>query len=79
MGTAINLSLSPKPVVVALLDRAELKFRDAFASLSAEALRQNNQSFLALAQTKLGEFQLSASSDLEEAAEGGGRPGPAHP
>jgi hypothetical protein len=31
--------------------------RDTFASLSAEALRQNNQSFLALAQTKLGEFQ----------------------
>lgn len=50
----------------ALLDRAELKFRDAFASLSAEALRQNNQSFLALAQTKLGEFQSSASSDLEK-------------
>lgn len=50
----------------ALLDRTELKFRDAFASLSAEALRQNNQSFLALAQTKLGEFQLSASSDLEK-------------
>jgi DNA recombination protein RmuC len=40
--------------------------RDTFASLSAEALRQNNQSFLALAQTKLGEFQQSASSDLEK-------------
>jgi DNA recombination protein RmuC len=45
--------------------RAETALRDAFASLSAEALRQNNQSFLALAQTKLGEFQQSASSDLE--------------
>ncbi len=50
---------------VALLQRAETSLRDAFASLSAEALRQNNQSFLALAQTKLGEFQQSASSDLE--------------
>jgi len=40
--------------------------RDTFASLSAEALRQNNQSFLALAQTKLGEFQVTASSDLEK-------------
>jgi DNA recombination protein RmuC len=50
---------------VALLQRAEITLRDAFASLSAEALRQNNQSFLALAQTKLGEFQQSASSDLE--------------
>jgi DNA recombination protein RmuC len=50
---------------VALLQRAETTLRDAFASLSAEALRQNNQSFLALAQTKLGEFQQRASSDLE--------------
>jgi DNA recombination protein RmuC len=50
---------------VALLQRAETSLRDAFASLSAEALRQNNQSFLALAQTKLGEFQQHASSDLE--------------
>ncbi|MGH7528045.1 MAG: DNA recombination protein RmuC [Gemmatimonadales bacterium] len=49
----------------AILERAELKLREAFASLSAEALRQNNQSFLELAQTKLGEFQRSASSDLD--------------
>ena len=50
---------------VALLQRAEASLRDAFASLSAEALRQNNQSFLALAQTKLGEFQHRAATDLE--------------
>jgi DNA recombination protein RmuC len=50
---------------VTLLQRAEVTLRDAFASLSAEALRQNNQSFLALAQTKLGEFQRTASTDLE--------------
>jgi DNA recombination protein RmuC len=50
---------------VALLERAETTLRDAFAALSADALRQNNQSFLALAQTKLGEFQQRASSDLE--------------
>ena len=49
----------------ALLERAELTLRDAFASLSAEALRQNNQSFLALAQTKLGEFERGAASDLD--------------
>jgi DNA recombination protein RmuC len=40
-------------------------FRDAFASLSAEALRQNNQSFLVLAQTKLGELERAAATDLE--------------
>jgi DNA recombination protein RmuC len=50
---------------VALLQRAETTLRDAFASLSAEALRQNNQAFLTLAQTKLGEFERSAASDLE--------------
>jgi len=48
-----------------LLERAEVTLRDAFASLSADALRQNNESFLALAQVKLGELQHSAASDLE--------------
>jgi DNA recombination protein RmuC len=49
-----------------LLDRAETTLRDAFASLSAEALRQNNQSFLTLAQTKLGELQRAATTDLDQ-------------
>ena len=51
---------------LALLEQAESKLRDAFAALSAEALRRNNQSFLDLARTRLGEFQQSASSELEE-------------
>ncbi len=50
---------------LALLAQTEAKLREAFSSLSAEALRQNNKSFLELAQTKLGELQQSASSDLE--------------
>jgi DNA recombination protein RmuC len=50
----------------ALLDRADVRLRDVFAALSAEALRQNNQSFLALAQTKLGELQLAAATDLDQ-------------
>jgi DNA recombination protein RmuC len=50
---------------LALLSQTETKLREAFSSLSAEALRQNNQSFLELAQTKLGELQQSATSDLE--------------
>src|SRR5437867_3657377 len=41
---------------LALLADAETKLREAFQSLSAEALRQNNQSFLDLARTSLGEF-----------------------
>jgi hypothetical protein len=51
---------------LALLAQAESKLRDAFAALSAEALRRNNQSFLDLARTSLGEFQQSASSELEQ-------------
>jgi DNA recombination protein RmuC len=50
---------------LALLAEAESKLRDAFQSLSAEALRQNNQSFLDLARTSLGEFQRTAAADLE--------------
>jgi DNA recombination protein RmuC len=50
---------------IALLQRAEQQLREAFASLSAEALRRNNQSFLELARTQLGEFQKGASGELE--------------
>jgi DNA recombination protein RmuC len=54
---------------LALLARAESRLREAFSSLSAEALRQNNQSFLELAQTKLSEVQQSASFDLDRRRE----------
>jgi DNA recombination protein RmuC len=50
---------------LALLGDAEAKLREAFQTLSAEALRQNNQSFLDLARTSLGEFQRTAVADLE--------------
>jgi DNA recombination protein RmuC len=51
---------------LALLQQAEHTLRDAFAALAAEALRQNNQSFLTLAETKLGELHQSATSGLEK-------------
>ena len=50
---------------VALLKDAETTLRDAFAALSSEALTRNNESFLQLARTSLGEFQKSATLDLE--------------
>jgi DNA recombination protein RmuC len=50
---------------IALLAQAEIRLREAFAALSAEALRQNNQSFLELAQAQLGEFRQGAVGDLE--------------
>ena len=50
---------------VALLQNAELKLREAFSALSSEALRENSESFLRLARTSLGEFQRTATMDLE--------------
>jgi DNA recombination protein RmuC len=49
----------------ALLVQAEAQLRDAFQALSAEALRQNNQSFLELAKTTLGEQSRAVATDLE--------------
>jgi len=40
---------------VALLEQAERDFADRFDALAAEALRKNNESFLELASTKLGQ------------------------
>lgn len=48
-----------------VLAEAEKKFREVFAALSAETLRQNSQSFLDLAKATLGEFQTGARSELE--------------
>jgi len=50
---------------LALLGRAEQSLRDAFQSLSAEALRHNNHSFMTLARAALGEIQQAAAGDLE--------------
>lgn len=50
---------------IALLKDAEAKLRDAFAALSADALKQNTQSFLQLARASLGEFQKTATLDLD--------------
>ncbi len=43
----------------------ESTLREAFASLSQDALDRNNRAFLDLAQTKLGEFQQTARVDLD--------------
>lgn len=48
-----------------LLNQAQNKLSDAFRALSAEALQQNNQSFLDLARTTLEKYQQGAQGDLE--------------
>ncbi|HEY5088276.1 MAG TPA: DNA recombination protein RmuC, partial [Gemmatimonadaceae bacterium] len=50
---------------IATIEQAELRLREAFQSMGAEALRQNSESFLQLARTSLTEMQQSTSSDLE--------------
>lgn len=49
-----------------LLGDAKQALENAFKSLSAEALRTNNESFLNLARATLGEFQQGARGDLEK-------------
>ncbi len=43
----------------------EASVRETFAALSHDALERNNRAFLALAQTKLGEFQQTARAELD--------------
>lgn len=50
---------------LALLGSAEEKLADAFKALSADALRNNNRSFLDLAKQNLSTFQQTAKSDLD--------------
>src|SRR5215813_13254210 len=50
---------------ITLLNNAEAKLADAFKALSADALRNNNQSFLDLAKQNLETFQQTARSELE--------------
>jgi DNA recombination protein RmuC len=46
-------------------ERAEAAFRDAFSSLSAQALSQNNEAFLRLAETRLQQARSEAAADVD--------------
>jgi DNA recombination protein RmuC len=50
---------------IRLMDEAQARFSDAFKALSAEALQNNNQSFLHLAKATLERFQETARGDLD--------------
>ena len=49
-----------------LITEAQRAFENSFKSLSADALKSNNQSFLDLAKASLAEFQQGAKGDLEK-------------
>lgn len=51
---------------LSLLSSAEEKLADAFKALSADALRNNNRSFIDLAKQNLEAFQQNAKGDLEQ-------------
>jgi DNA recombination protein RmuC len=51
---------------VKLVLEAQQALENSFKSLSADALKSNNQSFLDLARTALSEFQQGARTDLEK-------------
>lgn len=51
---------------LALWNDAQQKLSDAFRALSADALTRNNQAFLDLAKSALGQAQESARGDLEK-------------
>jgi len=44
---------------------AEARFREAFASLSAQALNKNNEAFLHLAETRLKQARTEATADID--------------
>lgn len=50
----------------ALLDQAQQRLTDAFKALSADALAQNSQSFMQLAESVLSKFQGQAQGDLSQ-------------
>jgi DNA recombination protein RmuC len=51
---------------LALLNEAQAKLSDAFKALSAEALSNNNRSFLDLAKEALASYRSEAKGDLEQ-------------
>jgi len=65
LKTGIEAERKASEEKFALLKEAETKLSDAFKSLSAEALRRNNASFLDLAKENLEKFQATAKGDLD--------------
>jgi DNA recombination protein RmuC len=65
IGAQLEAAQAASAEKIALLQGAETRLREAFAALSSDALKQNNESFLQLARASLGEFQRAATTDLD--------------
>lgn len=66
LTTLLNEERSQSQEKLTLLSSAQEQLINAFKSLSADALKSNNQAFIELAQATLGKFQEGAKGDLEK-------------
>jgi DNA recombination protein RmuC len=65
LETALKMERSAQEEKLAVVTQAKQEFREAFGTLAADALRNNNSSFLEQAKSALGKFQSDAQGDLE--------------
>jgi len=65
VGAQLEAARAAAAEKITLLEGTDTRLREAFAALSADALKRNNESFLQLARTSLGEFQRAATTDLD--------------
>ena len=65
LDTALRMERSAQQEKLSVVAQAKQEFREAFGSLAADALRDNNSSFLEQAKSTLGQFQSEARGDLD--------------
>ena len=65
LETALSLERAAQEKNLAVVAQAKQEFREAFGALAADALRNNNSSFLEQAKSTLGKFQSDAKGDLD--------------
>jgi DNA recombination protein RmuC len=65
LDTQVKLQTSAQEEKLAVVERAKQEFREAFGALAADALRNNNVSFLEQAKSALGKAQSDAQGDLD--------------
>jgi DNA recombination protein RmuC len=65
VGAQLEAARTSSAEKIALLEATETRLREAFSSLSSDALQRNNEAFLQLAHASMGEFRQAATADLE--------------
>jgi DNA recombination protein RmuC len=66
LGATLDSERQNAAEKLAALQDAQARLSDAFKALSADALKNNNESFLKLAQSALAQFQEGARGDLDK-------------